>query len=66
MLASGVTQTHGYPTAQLTQMVAQQSAMIAYNYLFRVTAIVFVLSTPLIFLVHRQRPRAALAVAAAD
>ncbi len=66
VLASGVTQTHGYPTAMLTQMVAQQSAMIAYNYLFRVTAIVFVLSTPLIFLVHRQRPRAALAVAAAD
>ena len=66
VLASGVTQTHGYSTALLTQMVAQQSAMIAYNYLFRWTAIVFVLSTPLIFLIHRQRPqpRAALAAAA--
>ncbi len=66
VLASGVTQTHGYPTTLLTQMVAQQSAMIAYNYLFRWTAIVFVLSTPLIFLIHRQRlqPRAALATAA--
>ncbi len=42
VLASGVTQTHGYSVPQLTQMVAQQSAMIAYNYLFRVTAIVFV------------------------
>jgi MFS transporter, DHA2 family, multidrug resistance protein len=55
VLASGVTQTHGYSVGQLTQMVAQQSAMIAYNYLFRVTAIVFVLSTPLVFLMRRQR-----------
>jgi DHA2 family multidrug resistance protein len=66
VLASGVTQTHGYSTTALTLMVAQQSAMIAYNYLFRWTAVVFVLSTPLIFLVHRQRPRAALAAAAAE
>ncbi|MGB7015470.1 MAG: DHA2 family efflux MFS transporter permease subunit, partial [Candidatus Cybelea sp.] len=49
VLASGVTQSHGYSIGQLTQMVSQQSAMIAYNYLFRATAIVFVLSTPLIF-----------------
>jgi MFS transporter, DHA2 family, multidrug resistance protein len=63
-LASGVTQTHGYSVGQLTQMVGQQAAMIAYNYLFRVTAIVFVLSTPLIFLIrHRQRPVAAEAMA---
>ena len=55
VLASGVTQTHGYSVGALTQMVAQQSAMIAYNYLFRVTAIVFVLSTPLIFLVKRSK-----------
>ena len=36
VLASGVTQTHGYSVPALTGMVAQQSAMIAYNYLFRV------------------------------
>ncbi len=64
VLASGVTHTQGYSTATLTQMVAQQSAMIAYNYLFRFTAIVFVLSTPLIFFVHRTRLRPALAAAA--
>jgi MFS transporter, DHA2 family, multidrug resistance protein len=66
-LASGVTQTHGYPVPLLTGMVAQQSAMIAYDYLFRVTAIVFVISTPLVFLIrgHAARPaRASLAVAA--
>ncbi|MFY9630001.1 MAG: DHA2 family efflux MFS transporter permease subunit, partial [Candidatus Cybelea sp.] len=38
VLASGVTQSHGYSIGQLTQMVSQQSAMIAYNYLFRATA----------------------------
>jgi DHA2 family multidrug resistance protein len=55
VLASGVTQTHGYSVGQLTQMVSQQSAMIAYDYLFRVTAIVFVLSTPLVFLIKAPR-----------
>jgi MFS transporter, DHA2 family, multidrug resistance protein len=64
VLASGVTQTHGYSVGQLTQMVAQQSAMIAYNYLFRVTAIVFVLSTPLIFLIKPTKRREMVAVAA--
>ncbi len=64
-LASGVTATHGYPVQVLTGMVAQQSAMIAYNYLFRVTAIVFVLSTPLIFLIRGHSVRRATAVVAA-
>ncbi|MGC9992706.1 MAG: DHA2 family efflux MFS transporter permease subunit [Candidatus Cybelea sp.] len=65
VLASGVTQTHGYSAQQLTGMVSQQSAMIAYNYLFRVTAIVFVLSTPLIFFIKKPQYRPmAVAVAA--
>ena len=38
-------------------MVAQQSTMIAYDYLFRLTAIVFVLAIPLVFLI-RVKPRA--------
>ncbi len=63
VLASGVTQTHGYSTGQLTVMVAQQSAMIAYNYLFRFTAIVFVLSTPLVFLIRKPPARVANALA---
>jgi DHA2 family multidrug resistance protein len=63
VLASGVTQTHGYSTGQLTQMVAQQSAMIAYNYLFRLTAIVFVLSSPLIFLIKGKPARRAIVAA---
>jgi DHA2 family multidrug resistance protein len=65
VLASGITQTHGYTTQQLTGLVSQQSAMIAYNYLFRVTAIVFVLSTPLIFFMKKPQYRPmAVAVAA--
>ncbi|MBV8154837.1 MAG: hypothetical protein JOY98_10470, partial [Candidatus Eremiobacteraeota bacterium] len=54
-LASGVTQTHGQSVGALTQMVSQQSAMIAYDYLFGVTAIVFVLSAPLVFFIRPQR-----------
>ncbi|MGB8519832.1 MAG: DHA2 family efflux MFS transporter permease subunit [Candidatus Tumulicola sp.] len=55
VLASGVTQTHGYSVPALTGMVAQQSAMIAYDYLFRFCAIVFVLTTPLVFLIKKQK-----------
>jgi len=63
-LASGVTATHGYPVQVLTGMVAQQSAMIAYDYLFRVTAIVFVVSAPLIFLIRGGAARASTAAVA--
>ena len=63
-LASGVTQSHGYPVPVLTGLVAQQSAMIAYDFLFRVTAIVFVISTPLIFLIRGRSARPARAVVA--
>jgi DHA2 family multidrug resistance protein len=64
VLASGVTQTHGYSVGTLTAMVAQQSSMIAYNYLFRVTAIVFALAAPLAFLM-KVKPRTASAPASA-
>lgn len=64
-LAGGVTQTHGYSVGQLTQMVSQQASVIAYNYLFRATAIVFVLSTPLVFLMRSSKRRAVPVVAVA-
>ena len=57
VLSSGVTKAHGYPVSALTQMVAQQSAMISYDYLFRLTAIVFFVATPLVFFI-RTKPRA--------
>jgi DHA2 family multidrug resistance protein len=65
VLASGVTESHGYSVGQLTQLVAQQATMIGYDYVFRVTAIVFVLSTPLVFLIRRH-PRAAAAMPSAE
>jgi DHA2 family multidrug resistance protein len=64
VLASGVTQTHGYSVGALTAMVAQQSAMIAYNYLFRITAIVFAVAAPLVLFI-KVKPRTARAPAAA-
>jgi MFS transporter, DHA2 family, multidrug resistance protein len=65
VLASGVTQTHGYTVQTLTGLVAQQSTMIAYDYLFRVTAIVFAVTTPLVAFMHvrQQQPRQAAAAA---
>jgi MFS transporter, DHA2 family, multidrug resistance protein len=58
VLASGVTQSHGYSVGALTAMVGQQSTMIAYDYVFRVCAIVFVAATPLVFFIrsHKQKP----------
>jgi DHA2 family multidrug resistance protein len=65
VLSSEVTSTHGYSIGTLTQLVAQQSSMIAYDYLFRVCAIVFVLTTPLVFLIRlRKRPAPTPALAA--
>jgi DHA2 family multidrug resistance protein len=55
VLASGVTNTHGMSTGALTNIVAQQSTMIAYDYLFRLTAIVFVVTAPLVFFMHAQK-----------
>lgn len=56
VLSSGVTRAQGYPVAVLTQMVAQQSAVISYDFLFRLTAIVFLVATPLVFFI-RLKPR---------
>ena len=56
VLASGVTQTQGFSVGTLTGMVAQQSTMIAYDYVFRICAIVFLLASPLVFFMHKPKP----------
>jgi hypothetical protein len=33
-------------------MVAENAAVISYDYLFRLTAIIFAISIPLVFLLH--------------
>ena len=64
-LANGVTQTHGYSVSTLTQIVAINATVISYDYLFRLCAIVFFVSVPLIyFLRASSRERAAAAAAA--
>ena len=55
VLAGGVTNLHGMSSGSMTNLVAQQSTMIAYDYLFRLTAIVFVVSAPLVFFMHAQK-----------
>jgi len=54
-LAGGVTQTHGQSVGTLTELVAQSSVVIAYDYLFRLCAIIFVISIPLIFFMSPPR-----------
>jgi DHA2 family multidrug resistance protein len=54
-LAGGVTNAQGYSISALTLLVAQQSQMIAYDYVFRVCAIVFVVATPLVFLIKIKK-----------
>ena len=66
-LASGVTNTHGYSVATLTGLVAQQAAVNSYDYLFRLSAIIFFVSAPLvIFMRPSRRAAAAAAMAGAD
>lgn len=59
VLASGVTQTHGYSVKVLTAMVEQQSTMIAYDYVLRITAIVFFVAAPLVIFIKVRRRSAA-------
>jgi MFS transporter, DHA2 family, multidrug resistance protein len=61
VLASGVTQTQGMPLLKVAGLVAQQAQMIAYDYLFQLCAIVFLLAIPLVLLMRPPKNRAALA-----
>jgi DHA2 family multidrug resistance protein len=63
-LASGVTQTHGYPIATLDQLVGVGAQVISYDYLFRLTAIIFFVCTPLVIFMRPSRRSGAAAAAA--
>jgi DHA2 family multidrug resistance protein len=43
---------HAQALAQLNGMVAQNAAVISYDYLFRLTGLIFAVSIPLVFLLH--------------
>src|SRR5579871_3320739 len=64
-LASGVTQTHGYDLATLGQLVGVASQVISYDYLFRISAIVFFVATPLVIFMRPSR-RSGAAIPAAE
>ena len=64
-LASGVTNAHGYSIGTLTSLVAQQSAVNSYDYLFRLSAIIFFVSAPLVIFMRPSRRAAAAAAALA-
>jgi len=61
-----VTQTHGVSIATLTQLVAQQATMIAYNYLFQFCAVVFLIAIPLVLFMRSPKREAAAAAMMAE
>jgi DHA2 family multidrug resistance protein len=55
-LASGVQHAYGQSVGTLTGLVALNSSVIAYDYLFRISAFVFLASVPLMWLLKRYDP----------
>ncbi|MDP9017555.1 MAG: DHA2 family efflux MFS transporter permease subunit [Candidatus Eremiobacteraeota bacterium] len=65
-LANGVTRTHGVPIPVLAQIVAVNAQVISYDYLFRLTGLIFFICVPLVyFLRAAKRPGNAGAAAPA-
>jgi DHA2 family multidrug resistance protein len=59
-LAGGVTNMHGASIPQVNGMLAQQSTAIAYSYLFRICAFVFLAALPFVAFI-RPAPKVATA-----
>jgi DHA2 family multidrug resistance protein len=55
VLASGVVRSHGQSVGTLTQLVAMSSSVIAYDYLFRLSAIIFIITLPLVYFLRPPR-----------
>lgn len=64
-LASGVTQTHGYPLSVLNRLVGVAAQVISYDYLFRVSALIFFVAAPLVIFMRPSRRSGAVPIAAA-
>ena len=65
-LAGGVTQTHGFSIPVLSQLVTVASQVISYDYLLRLTAIIFFVSTPLVIFMRPSRRSGAAPAPAAS
>ena len=64
-LAAGVTQTHGYSIPLLSQLVGVAASVISYDFLFRLSAIIFFVCTPLVIFMRPSRRSGSPAMAAA-
>jgi DHA2 family multidrug resistance protein len=58
-LAAGVTQSRGVPIPTIMNMLAQNASVMAYDYVFRICALLFIAAIPILFLVGRTRTAAA-------
>jgi len=54
-LANGVTQSHGVPVPVLAQIVGLNAQVIAYDFLFRLTGVIFFICVPLVFFLRASR-----------
>jgi MFS transporter, DHA2 family, multidrug resistance protein len=70
-LAAGVTRSQGVPMTTIMNMLSQNASVIAYDYVFRICALLFIVAIPILFLIGRTRtpavasaPPQAIAVAA--
>jgi DHA2 family multidrug resistance protein len=54
-LAAGVTRSQGVPMTTIMNMLSQNASVMAYDYVFRICALLFIASIPILFLVGRTR-----------
>jgi DHA2 family multidrug resistance protein len=54
-LAAGVTRSQGVPMTTIMNMLSQNASVMAYDYVFRICALLFIVSIPILFLVGRTR-----------
>lgn len=62
-LAGGVTHANGTPVATLVQLLSQAASVTAYDYVFRICALLFIAAIPLMLFVRRTTSAAAAAAA---
>lgn len=53
-LAGGITHTHGAPVATLVTLLSQAASVTAYDFIFRLCALLFVVAIPLMLFVRRD------------
>jgi DHA2 family multidrug resistance protein len=62
-LDAGVTRSQGVPLTTIMNMLSQNASVMAYDYVFRICALLFIAAIPILFLVGRKRTPAAASVA---